>query len=124
MITLSFPEPAERLNANRKMHWTKKAELVRAWRQAACVHAKNAKIRDLGPSIITLHFHTSQNRRRDPGNWYPTVKATVDGLTDAKLWPDDNSDWVLTTESIFHYVGKDSPLLGTVIVEITPWEGP
>ncbi|QBX16900.1 hypothetical protein Javan291_0024 [Streptococcus phage Javan291] len=28
----------------------------------------------------------------DPPNFYPTVKALVDGLTDAGIWSDDNHE--------------------------------
>ena len=29
------------------------------------------------------------NQRRDPHNFTPTVKYILDGLTEAKVWPDD-----------------------------------
>lgn len=32
----------------------------------------------------------ADNRRRDPGNWYPTAKAIVDGLVDAGILIDDD----------------------------------
>jgi hypothetical protein len=35
-------------------------------------------------------------RRRDPGNWAPTVKAYVDGLvTDGGLLPDDSHEFLI-----------------------------
>ncbi|MFD5856079.1 hypothetical protein [Streptomyces chartreusis] len=35
-------------------------------------------------------------RKRDPGNWVPTAKRSVDGLvTDAGLLPDDNQEFLV-----------------------------
>jgi len=36
-------------------------------------------------------FHYHDNRRRDPGNWYPSLKAMIDGaLVDSGIIPDDD----------------------------------
>lgn len=40
--------------------------------------------------VVTIYAPTK--RRLDPPNFYPTVKALVDGLTDAGIWTDDNSE--------------------------------
>lgn len=42
-------------------------------------------------------------RRMDPPNFYPTVKALIDGLTDAGWWEDDNFSQLL--EMSFRYGG-------------------
>ena len=42
------------------------------------------------PVLVTVYAPT--RRRLDPPNLYPTVKAIIDGLTDANLWPDDNHE--------------------------------
>ncbi|MFC7739662.1 hypothetical protein ACFQXA_00090 [Nocardiopsis composta] len=44
---------------------------------------------------ITAVVHPKTNRRFDPHNYQPSVKAMIDGLVDAGLLPDDNSE-VLT----------------------------
>jgi hypothetical protein len=41
------------------------------------------------PVTIWAYFRFTNNRRRDTGNLYPTVKALVDGFVDAGLIPDD-----------------------------------
>ncbi|WP_130865831.1 RusA family crossover junction endodeoxyribonuclease [Acidipropionibacterium timonense] len=33
--------------------------------------------------------------RADPNNATPTLKAIIDGMTDAGVWPDDSSEYVL-----------------------------
>lgn len=40
--------------------------------------------------VVTIYAPTK--RRLDPPNFYPTIKALVDGLTDAGIWTDDNSE--------------------------------
>lgn len=39
-----------------------------------------------------MTIYAPTKRRLDPPNFYPTVKALVDGLTDAGIWTDDNSE--------------------------------
>lgn len=119
MITIEFPAPAERLNLNnKKLHWAKKAKIVAAWRQAACVHAKNAQVKNLKPSLVKVTFLVGVHRRRDGHNMAPTVKACVDGLVDAKCWPDDNGDWVAIVDPTFEVVGNKSPRKDWVRIEI------
>ncbi|MGQ7424298.1 hypothetical protein ACTGVR_07365 [Streptococcus suis] len=40
--------------------------------------------------MVTIYAPTE--RRMDPPNFYPTVKALVDGMTDAGIWTDDNHE--------------------------------
>ena len=54
------------------------------------------------PSIVEVSLPVRDNRRRDPHNYYPTVKAIVDGLVDAGLWPDDTPEFVRTVEPVLH----------------------
>lgn len=54
-----------------------------------------------GLAIVTCVFPVRQNRRRDPHNFYPTIKPIIDGLTDAGLWPDDTPEFVRTFEPVF-----------------------
>lgn len=95
-ITLTFDPPADFINANDRLHHHAKAPLTRAWRaagQAAVLaqflpyHMQRAHI------VCTIRF--PDNRRRDVGNYFPTAKALVDGLVDAKLLHDDNDKYVL-----------------------------
>lgn len=48
------------------------------------------------PCYILVVVHPPTNRRMDSPNWYPTVKALIDGLADAGLFSDDN-DTVITS---------------------------
>jgi len=47
-------------------------------------------------------------------NYFTVVKAIVDGLVDAGLWPDDTNDYVTVTQPIL------SRGTAEVVVTITP----
>lgn len=45
----------------------------------------------VGPvHLIVTPIMPKATARYDPPNYWPTVKALIDGMTDAGLWPDDN----------------------------------
>lgn len=44
------------------------------------------------PCTVAVTVYSPTKRKLDPPNLYPTVKALIDGLTDANLWPDDNHE--------------------------------
>src|SRR5688500_5504221 len=92
---------------NDRMHHMKRARITREWRSAAHVWTLDA-ISHLGlkrpqpPSRIRVVFGVKDpNRRRDPHNMAPTVKAIVDGLVDARLWPDDTPEYVTVEDPGF-----------------------
>lgn len=51
--------------------------------------AEGAEIPVLGQAWVQAVFHFGDGRRRDVHNYLPTVKACIDGFTDANLWEDD-----------------------------------
>jgi crossover junction endodeoxyribonuclease RusA len=122
-VTLTFPQPAPRLSMNDRHHWRKRGQLTKAWRESAfwaerfqITHAPH-RHDHLPPSFVRVTFPVSDNRRRDADNPAPTVKAIVDGLVDAGVWPDDTPEWVETLGSRFAK-GAD-----VVVVELIPREG-
>lgn len=52
---------------------------------------------------LTVTVCPPTRRRLDPPNLYPTVKALIDGLTDASWWADDN--FMHLVETSFRYGG-------------------
>lgn len=89
---LVIPAPAPWLNANQRRDRRRQAVDVRAWRQAAGWRAKQAKLpRGLARVHILAELHMTDRRRRDPHNYYPTIKAVVDGLVDHGLIADDDA---------------------------------
>jgi hypothetical protein len=52
-----------------------------------------------GPRLGTTHVAAfigyPRNGKADPANAAPTVKALIDGMVDAGVWPDDDSTYVI-----------------------------
>lgn len=94
--TLHIPAPDEWINANDRMHHMVKARLTKAWRWAACVAAKDARLPTFDQRVhITAHVHKLHGRQYDATNWAPTAKAAVDGLRDAGVLVDDSNKHVV-----------------------------
>ncbi len=75
----------------------------------------STKGRALLPSFIYVGITRGDNKKRDVHNAY--IKPFLDGLIDARLWPDDNEEWI--TSVIFDYVGIE---IGKAQVEIAIYE--
>ena len=105
------------MSMNDREHWRRKAERTKAWRTCAFVAARNAGVRNVGPSFVQVTFSVGRDVKRDPHNMAPTIKAIVDGLTDAGCWPDDDSSHVAIVDPLFVKRPGQS-----VEVQLTPWE--
>jgi crossover junction endodeoxyribonuclease RusA len=118
MTTIKFPRPtAALLSMNDRKHWAREGADVKAWRTYAYVRAMNAAGHiEQDPSMVCVTLDVPDRRRRDPANFFPCVKAIVDGLVDAGWWPDDTPEWVTVCEPVLR-VGK-GPLF--VTVELRP----
>lgn len=79
------------MNTERNGSWHVRHSLVREWRQAFGVLARQRGI----PPLQRAHIVAQPcGVRQDPGNCFPAVKAAVDGLLDAGVLPDDNGKHV------------------------------
>lgn len=88
---LTFAIPADLwLSANQRMHWAPKAKRTAALRQLGFTMATHSRIRDFGTAHVAAFIGYPRNGKADPANAAPTVKALIDGLTDAGVWPDDD----------------------------------
>jgi len=116
---ITFPLPAPLMNMNKRLHWREERRLARIWRQTAMIAAIDSlgtpKQRRRGPSTVEITLPVRDRRKRDPHNYFPTVKHIVDGLVDAGIWPDDNPEWVTTVEP---HLTRGTR--GLVIVLLTP----
>lgn len=118
-MRLSYPAPSApwTTNEDRRLHFAVRAGRVKDWHDAAYWMLRKLQTEqqwdmvDTGrakyplvvaePKPMTVHmtitFPTA--RKRDASNLIGTVvKATVDGLRDAGLWPDDDGQWVTILE--------------------------
>jgi len=89
----------------------------RAWRTLTALSARNLAVPC--PADVHVQLDVRDARRRDPHNLYPTIKAIVDGLTDAGCWPDDTPEYVTTHEPTFRTV-HGQPLHVTVTITRRP----
>lgn len=93
------------LNSNDRFHYQVKAKRTKALRaQGRAVglkkqldHLRDAKTKfkpfsKVRPCTVDILLYSPTRRKLDPPNFYPTVKALIDGLTDAGLWVDDNHE--------------------------------
>lgn len=104
------------LNANRKLHHMTKAARSKWLRELA--HERGVSLFPGGgdgaflfdgPVEVSVTVCPTTRSRMDPPNVYPSVKALVDGLTDACWWEDDH--WRFLPLMSFAY-GGSSPVKG------------
>ena len=89
---------AQMLTANERVHHYRRAEITRALRGHALQAAHYARTKKLNRAHVTVTVAWPDRRRRDVLNLAPTVKALIDGMTDAGCWDDDDDT---------HLVGPD-----------------
>lgn len=85
----------EMLNANDRPHWAQKAKITARLRRLGEIEGRKGKTTTFNkkrPCGMIITVFSPTKRRMDPPNFYPTVKALVDGLTDAGVWTDDNHE--------------------------------
>lgn len=113
--SFTFRAPGPYLSMNDRDHWSVKARKIKAWRAVAAAHARQIVGFCPTPAEVWLTINVADSRRRDPHNYYPTVKAVIDGMVDAGCWPDDSPEYVRTLEPILRVVGR-APKCVTVTV--------
>lgn len=104
--TMEARQPDQTITMNGREHYRRKARTAASWRKHAWAHA----LRDLKRPHLAEQLAAVQvdfgvpdvGRRRDPHNWAPTVKPILDGLTDAKVWTDDDFKHVAVLPSTFY----------------------
>jgi len=123
-------ERRQMLNSNDRLHYQQKAKITKNLRNLAYVQA-TSRISDFYNShkedfkqfgknntcevIVTVYSPT--RRRLDPPNCYPTVKALIDGMTDAGVWTDDNHEVIKAMT--FQYGGLSYGGFYTIEIEVT-----
>lgn len=104
-VSFTVPAPDKFLNMNDRLHWTERDRRNGTWRDAAFWWAKQHGVwcrEAIGVVDVWFEIGTNQpNKKRDPHNWFPTIKAICDGFTLAAVWEDDDSEHVRTSEPTF-----------------------
>jgi crossover junction endodeoxyribonuclease RusA len=83
------------LTSNQRLHHQAKARMTRHLRVEAKLLTLAAKIPRLERVHVYAYVIPPDRRKRDPANWYPSVKAAIDGITDAGVIPDDDAEHLL-----------------------------
>jgi len=91
-VRVVLPWPDRMLSPNARVHWSQKAKVVRAARNAAWALSLEAKVPRMSVSArprVEIEFCPPDRRRRDTDNCIASAKASMDGLADA-LGVDDS----------------------------------
>lgn len=87
----------EMISSNDRLNMHVKAELTAYLRKLSkesafkmYEHPERAMFSDVHPCHMGIIICPPTKRRMDAPNWYPTIKALIDGLTDAGIFEDDN----------------------------------
>lgn len=122
MITIDLgpaPTPPLSLNRERTMHHMKRHRLLKPWKDTAATLCRSKRVqRAIGgrAATVTVVLPVKGNYRRDPHNYLPPVKAIIDGMVAAGVWPDDTPTWVKVNEPILENNGVN------VLVLVEPWD--
>lgn len=93
---IELPARTVLLTSNERLGIHQKASRIKALRNTGWAMARYYKIPQLQRAHVYYVLHPdTTTRRRDPGNWAPSAKAAVDGMVDAGVLPDDNSERLL-----------------------------
>jgi len=110
-ITIVLPLPDKCLSPNARVHWAKKARVVKAYRDCAAWEVIKAT-RPANPlwskAKYTARFYFPDARRRDADNAMASIKSALDGVADAGLVVNDSGLW---PESPEIHVDKENPRL-------------
>lgn len=94
-LTIELPPGLPLLSLNDRRHWAAAQLITQQIKKAAWACARAAHAPALQRAAITVEYQPpNTSRKRDPDNLAPSGKAAVDGLVQAGVLPDDNSEHV------------------------------
>lgn len=82
MIQFTLPWPAKALHSNSRAHWAAKHRATAQARQDAALVAKSAGVGCWPEATIFIEYYPP-TRRGDPQNVPTSLKAYIDGISDA-----------------------------------------
>lgn len=91
-FTVEVPGRVISLNAERSAHWSKRHAMTKVYREAVAWQA--TRHRGLSHPISVTAEVVMKAPLMDAANYYPAVKAAIDGLVDAGVIPDDSPKYV------------------------------
>lgn len=113
-MKIIMPTPPEHpiLSINRLMseHWRTRQKSSKYWRNAGKKAAENLN-QISPPTECHVYIYRSRGGRYDPGNYYPTAKAILDGMVDAGILPDDSYEYLDGPHLHHGGIDKNNPRL-------------
>ena len=98
---LEFPPGTTLINVNSREHYRARAKVTKSLRAMGCSLAKMQGITRLERARVKAFYFPPDRRRRDSSNvLFLSVKACLDGCTDAGIWADDNDRVVVSIELV------------------------
>lgn len=88
------------LSMNDRMHYMAKARITRAIRRHVTASARAERIPAFPHIHVRLEYTPRQKRRRDTDSLWLTGKPAIDALVDARVVPDDTSEFVTRHEPL------------------------
>jgi crossover junction endodeoxyribonuclease RusA len=113
---IRLPPGTKLLTSNQRYHWRTRAKITRELRTMSRDLAEQQEIPRADKVHVRGHWHYHDNRKRDPGNWYPSLKAMIDGaLVDSGIITDDDDKHL-----IFDGIHRGEPNIrhGQLVLEI------
>lgn len=105
-IIIDIPDTHPLLSINKLMseHWRTRQKSSKYWRQAGYESVKDSPPLE-PPVTCDVYIYRPRAGRYDPGNYYPTAKAIIDGMVDAGILPDDSFEYL--DGAHLHHGGTD-----------------
>lgn len=92
MFVVEVPGRVHSLNAERSAHWSKRHAMTKVYREAIAWQA--TRHRGISTPVRITAEVVMKPPLMDAANYYPCVKAAIDGLIDAGVIPDDSPKYV------------------------------
>lgn len=109
-LTLVLPLPPRSQHQNWRGHWAARAKQTKKCRNLAADRTYEARCEGWQRASVEFRFFHKDSRRRDAVNFMAACKAYVDGVVEAGLLPDDDSEH-LEIGKVSFFVDKRSPRL-------------
>src|SRR5690606_16544581 len=116
-LVLEFAKSEWWTSNTRFRHWAVEAKHKKAAREKARRAAESAGLPVFRRAHVTAWIGYPRNGKADPSNVAPVVKAALDGMTDAGVWEDDDSEHV-TAVTYRRDVPSGTPGLWRVRLEL------
>jgi crossover junction endodeoxyribonuclease RusA len=112
LYRLEFSKRPWTTNAERAGNHWERARLVKEWRNAFHLLAKEAKIPPMKWMAVTAEpFSDAKGRQQDVAACNPAVKAAIDGLVDAGILPDDSPQYLTSVTFLSPKKNKNALVL-------------